>query len=176
MMPRILTLGLALLVACGSKAQDIELQVLSRIHYNTNVSDFEASRAFYGALGFETLSGFPDTNTLEMARAIGIETPTSYDGSQGDWAGGYLLHGELIGVNGFSGGVIDLIEFTIPRNEAPPYDALNHLGMVYAAMYTADLDDAYQQMTDGCLFCCTTGYGCLRCPICILYRSGRYFL
>lgn len=126
---------------------DVELHVESRVHFNTNVSDFEAARAFYGLLGFETLTGFPDTNTLEMAQAIGIATPTEYDGSQGDTAGGYLLHGELIGVNGFRGGVIDLIEFTIPRNEAPPYAKLNHLGMARAAMHTADLDADYARLS-----------------------------
>lgn len=61
---------------------DIQLHVLSRVHFNTNVADFAAARAFYGKLGFETLTGFPDTNTQAMARAIGVVTPTSYDGSQ----------------------------------------------------------------------------------------------
>jgi catechol 2,3-dioxygenase-like lactoylglutathione lyase family enzyme len=115
------------------------------VHFNTNVSDFEKAKAFYGKLGFETVSGFPDTNTLEMAQAIGIETPTAYDGSQGEHSGGYLLHGELIGL-GFTGGVIDLIEFSIPRNNAPPYASLNHLGMVRAAMLTTDIQSDYAYM------------------------------
>jgi catechol 2,3-dioxygenase-like lactoylglutathione lyase family enzyme len=127
---------------------DLELHVGSRIHFNTNVSDFVAAREFYGNLGFGTLSGFPDTNTEAMARAIGIETPTSYDGSKGDWAGGYLLHGELIGMGGFSGGLIDLIEFTIPRNEEAPYAQVNHLGMAKAAMNTTDIAADYQTMKD----------------------------
>lgn len=125
---------------------DVKLHVLSRVHFNTNVRNFEASRAFYGTLGFSTLSGFPDTNTQEMARAIGIETPTSYDGSKGDWAGGYLLHGELIGL-GFMSGAIDLIEFTIPRDDAPPYARLNHLGMARAVLHTGDLDADYERLT-----------------------------
>ena len=33
---------------------------------------------------------------VAMAEAIGVTTPTDYDGSQGGEAGGYLLHGELI--------------------------------------------------------------------------------
>lgn len=126
---------------------DIELHVQSRVHFNTNVSDFSAAREFYGKLGFETLSGFPDTNTLEMARAIGIETPTSYDGSKGEAAGGYLLHGELVGL-GFLGGLIDLIEFTIPRNEEPPYARLNHLGMARAAMHTTNIEADYLYMKE----------------------------
>lgn len=125
---------------------DLELHVQSRIHFNNNVSDFAAARAFYGKLGFQTLSEFPDTNTREMAQAIGIETPTAYDGSQGDHAGGYLLHGELIGLSAFAGGVIDLIEFTIPRNEAPPYANINHLGMAKAAMLTTNIAADYAYM------------------------------
>jgi catechol 2,3-dioxygenase-like lactoylglutathione lyase family enzyme len=110
------------------------------------VSDFEAARAFYGMLGFETLSGFPDANTVAMAQAIGIAEPTSYDGSKGGEPGGYLLHGELIGL-GFNRGVIDLIEFTIPRNDEPPYAALNRLGMARAVFETADIDRDYQTLT-----------------------------
>lgn len=126
---------------------DLEMHVQSRIHFNANVSSFPTSRAFYGKLGFETISGFPDTNTLAMAQAIGIETPTSYDGSQGESAGGYLLHGELIGPGGFAGGIIDLIEFKIPRNDAPPYARINHLGMAKAAMYTTNISADYEYMT-----------------------------
>ena len=127
---------------------DIELHVVSRVHFNTNVSDFVAAREFYARLGFETLSGFPDTNTLEMAQAIGIKTPTSYDGASGEAAGGYLLHGELIGVGGFSGGMIDLIEFTVPRNETPPYVEINHLGMARAAMQTTNITADYKYLQE----------------------------
>ncbi|MGI9323749.1 MAG: VOC family protein [Pseudomonadales bacterium] len=125
---------------------DVTLHVESRVHFNTNVRDFDAARAFYGKLGFKTLTGFPDTNTLEMAHAIGITTPTAYDGSQGDHAGGYLLHGELVGVGGFEGGLMDLIEFTVPRSEEAPYAKLNHLGMAYAAMHTTNIAADYAYM------------------------------
>jgi catechol 2,3-dioxygenase-like lactoylglutathione lyase family enzyme len=125
---------------------DVKLHVESRVHFNTNVSNFVAAREFYGKLGFKTLMGFPDTNTQEMARAIGIKTPTSYDDSKGESAGGYLLHGELVGVGGFRGGVIDLIEFSIPRNEEPPYAQINHLGMARAAMHTTNMAADYETM------------------------------
>lgn len=125
---------------------DIELHVVSRMHFNANVSNFVAAREFFDKLGFKTLTGFPDTNTQAMARAIGIETPTSYDGAQGDYPGGYLLHGELIGLNGFNGGLIDLIEFTIPRDESAPYAYVNHLGMARAAMVTTNIDADYNYM------------------------------
>ena len=140
------TLILTLLVSgCGGSDNGAPLNVIARVHFNTNVSDFEKARAFYGDLGFETLSGFPDTNTFAMAQAIGIQEPTEYDGSLGGEAGGYLLHGELIGP-GFSGGVIDLIEFTIPRNDAPPYQQLNRLGMTHAEMLTTDIDADFAYM------------------------------
>ncbi|MCX7063216.1 MAG: hypothetical protein NT024_01305 [Proteobacteria bacterium] len=125
---------------------DIELHVQSGVHFNTNVANFDAAREFYGKLGFTTLTGFPDTNTQAMARAIGIQTPTAYDGSRGEEAGGYLLHGELVGPGGFTGGLIDLIEFTIPKNDEPPYAQLNHLGMARAAMQTTNIAADYQYM------------------------------
>jgi len=136
-------------VCAGARVKqsvEITTHALSRVHFNTNVSDFAVAREFYGSLGFATVSGFPDTNTQAMARAIGIETPTSYDGSSGDHAGGYLLHGELVGPGGFAGGVIDLIEFTIPKNNEPPYPQLNHLGMARAVMHTGNLAATWEDM------------------------------
>ena len=144
-------LVLGTLVLGGKQAalpESGKLNVLSFIHFNTNVSDFKTARAFYGRLGFTTTSGFPDANTQAMARAIGVQTPTEYDGSQGGEAGGYLLHGELIGLGGFGGGLIDLIEFTIPRNEEPPYAKLNHLGMASAILSSHDVERDYQFMKD----------------------------
>ncbi len=122
------------------------LELGSRVHFNTNVSNFVKAREFYGRLGFQTLSGFPDANTLAMAEAIGITPPTSYDGSEGGEAGGYLLHGELIGVGRFEGGLIDLIEFTIPKNNEPPHSQLNHLGMARAELLTTNLDADYEYL------------------------------
>jgi len=126
---------------------DVDLNITSRIHFNTNVSDYDSSRAFYFSIGIVAGFGFPDTNTLEVAEAIGVDTPTEYDGSEGPEAGGYLLHGNLIFLESFGGGFIDLIEFTIPRNNEPPYANLNHLGMARAALLTNDLDVDYAYMT-----------------------------
>jgi catechol 2,3-dioxygenase-like lactoylglutathione lyase family enzyme len=126
---------------------DVSLNITNRIHFNTNVSNFAVSRAFYQAIGFVGGLPFPDTNTLAVAESLGIETPTIYDGSAGPEAGGYLLHGNLIFLASFGGLFIDLIEFTIPRNNAPPYAGLNHLGMARAALLTNDLDADYFYMT-----------------------------
>lgn len=126
---------------------DVDLNITGRIHFNTNVSSYADSRPFYEAIGFVGGVGFPDTNTLAVAESLGIETPTSYDGSQGPEAGGYLLHGNLIFLASFGGLFIDLIEFTIPRNNEPPYAQLNHLGMARAALLTNNLDADYGYMT-----------------------------
>jgi catechol 2,3-dioxygenase-like lactoylglutathione lyase family enzyme len=128
---------------------DVDLNITSRIHFNTNVSDYDSSRAFYFSIGMVGGFGFPDTNTLAVAESLGIETPTSYDGSEGPVAGGYLLHGNLIFLSSFpfGGGFIDLIEFTIPRNNEPPYANLNHLGMARAALLTNDLDADFAYMS-----------------------------
>ncbi len=132
---------------------DIKLHFKSRLHFNTNVRSFEAASEFYDKIGLGTLMGFPDTNTQAMAKAIGIKTPTAYDGSQGGEAGGYYLHGELIspsimtwGGDALKGGLIDLIEFIIPKKDEPPYAQLNHLGIVKAAMYTANIAADYEYM------------------------------
>ena len=132
---------------------DIKLHVKSRLHFNTNVRNYEAASEFYSKIGFGTLMGFPDTNTQAMARAIGIKTPTSYDGSRGEESGGYLLHGELKslsfwtwGGDALKGGLIDLIEFSIPKNDEPPYAQLNHLGLARAAMYTMNIAADYEYM------------------------------
>ena len=126
---------------------DVSLNITGRIHFNTNVSDYDASRAFYLAIGLVGGIPFPDTNTLAVAESLGIVTPTSYDGSQGPEAGGYLLHGNLIFLASFGGLFIDLIEFTIPRNNEPPYASVNHLGMARAALLTNDLDADFAYMS-----------------------------
>jgi len=132
---------------------DIKLNVKARLHFNTNVRNYEASSEFYEKIGFITLMGFPDMNTQAMAKALGAKTPTAYDGSRGEEAGGYLLHGELKcpdfwtwGGDALKGGLIDLIEFTIPRNEEPPYAKLNNLGIAKAAMYTMNIAADYEYM------------------------------
>ncbi len=148
-MMRLAVLGICLFLFGGpvafasesDRAPPPSLDVLGRIHFNVNV------REFYGKLGFSTVSGFPDTNTVAMAEAIGIDTPTTYDGAKGGEPGGYLLHGELIGL-GMNRGVIDLIEFTIPRNEEPPYAALNHLGMAWAVLESADVSADHARLAE----------------------------
>lgn len=134
---------------------------LSRVHFNTNVSNFRDARKFYQDLGLVVGIDFPQSNTLAVAEAIGIEGDTGFRAA--DWEerlaedvangfaigedGGYLLKGQLITLPNFSGNFIDLIEFTIPRKTDAPYPTINHLGMAMAAFETADIDYDYHYMT-----------------------------
>jgi catechol 2,3-dioxygenase-like lactoylglutathione lyase family enzyme len=108
-------------------AKDVELSITSRIHYNINVSDFERSRSFYKLLGFSDSIAYPETNTLEVAQSMGIDHK-------------YLLRAELLFQSNFSGGFIDLIEWTNPRDDDPPYSDLYHLGIASATLLSTDLD------------------------------------
>ncbi len=122
----------SLLLASGVAAEspatdDPAIAISGRIHFNINVSDFERSRAFYSALGFVDSIGYPPTNTLEVAQAMGIDHV-------------YLLRAELLFQRSLSGGFIDLIEWTNPRNLDPPYPDLFRLGIISAQVLSADFD------------------------------------
>ncbi len=144
--------------------QTVSTGVTGRIHFNTQVSSFELAREFYRKLGFNFSIDFPQTNTAAVAQAIGIKIPPGTDFVAAEWEGrldedravgfpigvdgGYLLKGQLIGLPAFfaRGFFIDLIEFTIPRRDDPPYAQINHLGMAMAAMETADIEYDYNYM------------------------------
>jgi catechol 2,3-dioxygenase-like lactoylglutathione lyase family enzyme len=78
-------------------------------------------------LGFDNSIRYPETNTLEVAQAMGIDHK-------------YLLRAELLFRGEFSGGFIDLIEWTNPRDVEPPYPNLYRLGIASATLLSTDLD------------------------------------
>ena len=108
--------------------QDIGL--LARIHFATHTVDFDRARAFYRALGYtEGVSGFPLTNTHQMARALGMFDICQYE----------LVKGEVMDLPGSPNPAnIDLLQFKIPFDDTPPYERPNHLGMAYAAYATSN--------------------------------------
>ncbi len=118
-------------------ADDIGL--LARVHFATHTRDFDRSRTFYRNLGYtEGMSGFPLTNTHQMARALGMYDICQYE----------LVKGEVITLPGsLNTASIDLLQFKTPYNDDPPYDLPNHLGMAYAALLTTNLagDVAYMK-------------------------------
>lgn len=113
--------------------EDVSLNIVSRIHFQVNASNFATSQAFYQNFGFLYWIPFPPTNTLEVAQAVGVDHP-------------YLIHVEVgLMVTSTDGGLfgapaIDLIEWFDPARSEPPYAQLNHLGLASVAFKSADLD------------------------------------
>ena len=94
------------------------------LHVNINCSDFERSRAFYEMLGFELLMPVPEVGEGEVAAAVGMTA--------------YRLRGALMKHR--DGSLIDLLEWREPADDAPPYAALNHLGLARVALQSTDID------------------------------------
>ncbi|NJN50770.1 MAG: hypothetical protein HC809_02290 [Gammaproteobacteria bacterium] len=103
------------------------MHVSGMIHVNINCSNFERSRAFYETLGFRVVWQVPETNTKEVAAAVGMPP--------------YKVNGALMALEGSEHPVvIDLLEWQSPRDEAPPYPHLYHLGLARLALATTDMD------------------------------------
>jgi catechol 2,3-dioxygenase-like lactoylglutathione lyase family enzyme len=144
---RLLVFETMMLTACAgpvpvtdqqtSQASTLDIGLTARIHFNTQTSDFARSRAFYRMLGFTAgVGGFPKTNTHLMARSLGMDDLCTYE----------IQDIEVIAIPDSWGPTsIDLIQFAVPFNPAPPYASPIHLGMAYAALLTTDLaaDVAY---------------------------------
>ncbi len=94
------------------------------LHVNINCSDFERSRAFYEMLGFAVLMPVPEEGEGEVAAAVGMPA--------------YRLRGALMKHR--DGSLIDLLEWQEPADAAPPYAALNHLGLARVALKTTDIE------------------------------------
>ncbi|MGI9325482.1 MAG: hypothetical protein ACR2PZ_09710, partial [Pseudomonadales bacterium] len=101
-----------------------DIGLFARVHFATHTPDFDRARAFYRTLGYTGgMSGFPLTNTHQMARALGMFDVCQYE----------LAKGEVIALPGsLNTANIDLLQFKTPFNGEPPYELPNHLGMAYA--------------------------------------------
>ena len=103
------------------------MHITGQVHVNINVSDFDRSRTFYEALGFRLIWMVPETNSKEVAAAVGMPP--------------YRVRGGLMSLEGAKSPlVIDLLEWQSPRDEAPPYAHLYHLGIARIALATSDMD------------------------------------
>ena len=94
-------------------------------HFAVNCTDFDRSRAFYEALGFRVVWEVPEKGTDEIAAACGFSA--------------YEIRGALMALEGGST-LIDLLEWKEPRDHAPPYPNIAHLGIARIAFHTTDLD------------------------------------
>ncbi len=116
-----------------------DISIMSRFHFATHTLDFERAREFYRQIGYTGGFGdFPLTNTHQMARALGMFDVCQYE----------LVDGEVISLpTSTNAANIDLLQFKVPFNDAPPYDKPNHLGMAYAALRTTDLASDVEFLT-----------------------------
>jgi catechol 2,3-dioxygenase-like lactoylglutathione lyase family enzyme len=103
------------------------MAITGLVHFNVNCSDYDRSRRFYEALGFREIWQVPETNTPEVAAAVGMPP--------------YRVRGALLALEGSSPAlVVDLLEWKEPRDERPPYENLYHYGIARIALATDDMD------------------------------------
>ena len=103
------------------------MAVTAMVHVNINCSDYERSKAFYELLGFKERWQVPETNTPEIAAAVGMPP--------------YRVRGALISLeNAAVPMTIDLLQWLEPNDAAPPYPHLYHLGIARVALASDDLD------------------------------------
>jgi catechol 2,3-dioxygenase-like lactoylglutathione lyase family enzyme len=103
------------------------MAITGLVHVNINCSNFDRSKAFYERLGFRELWPVPETNTPEVAAAVGMP-PYRVKGAL------LLLQSATVPI------VIDLLQWIDPHDAAPPYPHLYHLGIARIALATDDLD------------------------------------
>lgn len=103
------------------------VQTRKLLHYNINVSDFDASKRFYELLGFRV--AFESyVSVSDPAEARGLDLPP------------YSLHAGVIFLGGLEGDgfLIDLIRFESPYDPEPPHSG-EALGMTTLALQTGNL-------------------------------------
>ncbi|MEE4301082.1 MAG: VOC family protein [Pseudomonadales bacterium] len=97
------------------------------IHVNVNCTDYDRSLAFYEMLGFREAWRVPETNTPEVAAAVGMPP--------------YRVRGAILVLqNARTPLAIDLLEWVSPRDETPPPPHLYRPGLARIALSTTDLD------------------------------------
>jgi catechol 2,3-dioxygenase-like lactoylglutathione lyase family enzyme len=103
------------------------MAITGMVHFNVNCSDYQRSLAFYRVLGFEEVWRVPETNTPEVAAAVGMPP--------------YRVRGGLLALRGATPPmVIDLLQWLEPHDASPPYPHLYHYGIARVALATSDLD------------------------------------
>ncbi|MEH6582303.1 MAG: VOC family protein [Halioglobus sp.] len=96
----------------------------SLLHYNINVSDFQASKSFYEMLGFRALLEI-DVDVSDPAEAQGLNLPP------------YSLKAAPMGLG--DGFIIDLIQFYSPYDPEAPHSDIYSLGLATLSLKTDDL-------------------------------------
>lgn len=106
------------------------MNISGMVHVNINCKDYERSRRFYEMLGFRELWTVPETNSDEVAAAVGMPP--------------YRVRGAIMVLEGAEPPVsIDLLEWQSPRDESAPYPNLYRPGIARLALATTDIDADY---------------------------------
>ena len=106
------------------------MNITGMVHVNINCRDYEKSRRFYEMLGFRERWRVPETNSPEVAAAVGMPP--------------YRVKGAIMVLEGANPPVsIDLLEWQEPRDESPPYGNLYRPGLARLALASSDLDADY---------------------------------
>lgn len=109
------------------------MAITGLVHVNINCSDYDRSREFYAALGFREVWRVPETNTPEVAAAVGMPP--------------YRVRGALLALEGADPPVIiDLLEWLEPHDTAPPYPHLYHYGIARIALATDDMEGDVERL------------------------------
>ncbi|MCP3993158.1 MAG: VOC family protein [Actinomycetia bacterium] len=101
------------------------MHITGMVHVNVNCSDFDVSLAFYQRLGFKLVAMVPETNTPEVAAAVGMPP--------------YRVRGAILKLPGEST-LLDLLQWQEPHDPSPPYQHLYHIGLARIALRTTQLD------------------------------------
>ncbi|MFT4633561.1 MAG: catechol 2,3-dioxygenase-like lactoylglutathione lyase family enzyme [Candidatus Pseudothioglobus sp.] len=103
------------------------MNITGMVHININCSDYDKSKAFYEMLGFEEFWQVPETNTADVAAAVGMKP--------------YRVKGALFTLKDANPPmVIDLLQWQDPTDPASPYPHLYHVGLARIALMSSDLD------------------------------------
>ncbi len=106
------------------------MHISGMVHVNINCRDYERSLAFYQMLGFTEVWTVPETNTAEVAAAVGMPP--------------YRVRGAILAISGANPAmVIDLLEWVSPRDDSDPYPNLYRPGLARLAMRTTDMAADY---------------------------------
>lgn len=119
--------GPAELLSMPGGASEEPVHITGMVHVNINCRDFDRSWPFYERLGFEVVWMVPETNTPEVAAAVGMPP--------------YRVKGAIMAIPGADPPVvIDLLEWVSPSDNADPYPHLYRPGLARLALATNDLD------------------------------------
>ena len=111
------------------------MNVTGMVHVNINCRDFDRSKTFYEMLGFEVFWPVPESNTIEVARAVGMSEK-------------YQVKGALLRLKANPSVVIDLLEWQKPRDNSAPYENLYRPGLARLALSTSDLGADYEYLVN----------------------------